>query len=301
MGALGPYDGPMELFTFDVEPADDLTDPVVVVAMDGWTDAGRGGTMAAEHLREQLTAVRLGGFDPDRLFDYRDRRPLLSIDQGELGSPDWPELDVVRLTPAEGPDLLLITGGEPDFAWQALSADVVELAQRFGARRYVGLGAVPGPVPHTRPTRIISTSSDADLLAEVGRPHEQVVVPASCQVVLETALRDAGLSTLGLWARVPHYVAGEYPAGARALLERFGAHLGITVDLEPLAEAIDENRSKLDLAAESSPEITEHVAQLESVYDEDLDEGGLGGPLPTGDQIAAELERYLRDQGPSTG
>ncbi len=292
----------MELLNLNVEPVDDLRDPVVVIAMDGWTDAGRGGTLAVEQLREQYTTVRLGAFDSDRLYDYRDRRPLLSIDEGELGDPEWPELEVLRVTPSDGPELLVVTGGEPDFAWRQLSADVAELAERFGARRYVGLGAVPGPVPHTRPTRVISTSSDGSLLAELGRPHEQVIVPASCQVVLETALRDVGLTTLGLWARVPHYVAGEYPAGARALLERLSAYLHVRIDLQPLDAPIEENRSKLDLAAGSSPEITEHVGQLEAAYDEDLDEGGgLGGPLPTGDQIAAELERYLRDQGPSAG
>lgn len=286
----------LDLFSDDLP--DDLRDPVIVVALDGWTDAGSGGTLAAEQLRAQWPGTPLGAFAADRLYDYRDRRPLVSIEEGVLGDPEWPTLELHRLDPPEGPTVLLIDGAEPDFAWQSLCEAVVDLAAAAGARRYIGLGSVPGPVPHTRPVRVVATSSDPVVLEAIGRPHERVIVPASCQVIIEAALRDAGLTTLGLWARVPHYVAGDYPLGAQVLMQRLADQLGTTIDGSVLDADIEANRQRLDVAATGSEEITAHIKQLEEAYDDDLaDDVGSGrGGLPTGDQIAAELERFLRTQ-----
>jgi hypothetical protein len=282
-------------------------DPVLVMALDGWTDAGLGGTAAADRLKEAFPPQRIGTFDSDALYDYRDRRPELSIDRGVLGQPVWPTLEVELLRPPSGPPLLLVTGAEPDLAWQALGRDLVELSRRCGIERYVGLGSVPGPIPHTRPVHLISTSSDVELLERVGRPHEQVIVPASCQVALEAVLRDAGLRTLGLWVRIPHYVAGEYPEASRALLEQLSALIGTPVDLGAFDPAIAENRARLDVAATSSDEVTEHVRQLERLYDAEMEAERLasfGGPrqlarltdeqVPSGDELAAEIERFLK-------
>jgi hypothetical protein len=133
-------------------------------------------------------------------------------------------------------------------------------------------------------------------IERIGRPHERVVVPASCQVVVETALRDAGLETVGLWARVPHYVGGEYPEGAQAILDRFRMHLGLSVDLSRLDDDVKEQRSRLDVAAQGSDDVRAHIAQLEEFYDSDSGAVRLEGPLPTGDEIAAEFEQFLRDQ-----
>ena len=290
----------MELLEHDDLP--DLRSPVMMLALDGWTDAGTGGTTAASQLRDSYDSEVVGAFDPDALFDYRDRRPTLAIDRGTLGDPNWPALELVLVTPTDGPDILLVTGGEPDFRWRAISRDLRALARDVQARRYVGLGAVPAPVPHTRPTRVIATGSDPALLERVGRPHERMLVPASCQVVLEAALRDEGLETLGLWARIPHYVAGEYPEASIVLLRSLGAHLGLEIGTAELAEEAETYQERLDEAAAASSEVTSHIEQLEELYDSESAEesGGIGGPLPTGDQIAAEFERFLRDRGPGT-
>lgn len=282
-------------------------DPALVVAFDGWTDAGAGGTGAAEHLLERYPAQRIGRFDPDALFDYRDRRPELEIDRGRLRQVRWPELTVRHLAPTSGPDLLLLTGPEPDLGWRGLADDLKELADMLGVRRYVGLGSVPGPLPHTRPVQIVCTSNDDVLLERLGAPHEQMVVPASAQVALEAELAAHGLTTLGMWVRIPHYVAGPYPEASRALLERLSAHLGTAVDLSDLDRDIETNRRRLDVAATSSDEVREHVAQLERLYDaQAVDDAGplgidagRGRPLtdvevPTGDELAAEIERFLR-------
>jgi hypothetical protein len=298
----------MELLRLDAPlPIPGDGDTVLVLAFDGWTDAGLGGTTAAEALRDAFEPQRLGVFDGDALYDYRDRRPQLAIDRGILDAPVWPELEVERLTPPAGPPLVLVTGPEPDLGWRALGRDLVELSERVGARRYVGLGSVPGPIPHTRPVQVICTSSDPDLADRIGRPHEQVVVPASCQVAMEALLVEAGVTTVGLWARVPHYVAGQYPEAARVLLEQFTAYLGTPIDLSAFDVAVAENRAKLDVAATSSQEVTEHVAQLERLYDAEVEAERLSGALdgsggramseervPSADELAAEIERFLK-------
>ncbi len=282
-------------------------EPALIVAFDGWTDAGAGGTGAAEHLLERYPAQRIGRFDPDALFDYRDRRPELEIDRGRLRQVRWPELTIRHLAPTSGPDLLLMTGPEPDLGWRALADDMKELADMLGIRRYVGLGSVPGPLPHTRPVQLVCTSNDDALLERLGAPHEQMVVPASAQVALEAELAGHGLTTLGMWVRIPHYVAGPYLEASRALLERLSAHLGTAVDLVDMDADIEANRRRLDVAATSSDEVREHVTQLERLYDAQAvgDAGPLGidsargGPLtdaevPSGDELAAEIERFLR-------
>jgi hypothetical protein len=298
----------MELLRLEAPLEGDVRgDAVLVIALDGWTDAGLGGTTAAEALRDAYEPELLGAFDSDALYDYRDRRPQLAIDRGILADPEWPELLVERLSPPSGPPLVLITGPEPDLGWRALGRDLVQLAERVGARRYVGLGSVPGPIPHTRPVQLICTSSDPDLADRIGRAHEQVIVPASCQVAMEALLAAAGLTTVGLWARVPHYVAGEYPEAARVLLEQFTAYLGTPIDLSAFEAEIAENRAKLDVAATSSDEVTEHVAQLERLYDAELEAERMSGALsgsdadaiteervPSADELAAEIERFLK-------
>jgi hypothetical protein len=306
------YRGGMELLRLDVPIADALercgTDPVLVVALDGWTDAGEGGTVAADALRDAFDPQPVGRFPSDALYDYRDRRPAIAIDRGELSAPQWPDLRVELLRPPAGPSIVLLTGAEPDLSWRTVASDLAELCASVGVHRYVGLGSVPGPIPHTRPVHVICTSSDPELLDRIGRPHEQVEVPASFQVALEAELRDAGLQTLGLWVRIPHYVAGDYPEAARALLERFSSHLGTPIDLGPFDQPVSENRAKLDVAASSSEEVTEHVKQLERLYDAELEAERLatGGEIrseqvtlseeqvPSADELAAEIERFLK-------
>jgi hypothetical protein len=291
-----------------VSPRPDVRpDPALVVAFDGWTDAGHGGTGAAEHLLERYPSRLIGTFDADALYDYRDRRPALEIDRGRLREVRWPTLTVQHLSPASGPDLLVIHGPEPDLGWRGLAADVKDLADLLGVRRYVGLGSVPGPLPHTRPVQMVCTSNDDGLLERLGGAHEQMIVPASAQVALEAELGTHGLTTLGMWVRIPHYVAGPYPEASRVLLERLSSHLGTPVDLSGFDREIEDNRERLDVAATSSDEVRDHVAQLERLYDAEQrpPEGPLGIDLqrgapitdvdvPSGDELAAEIERFLR-------
>lgn len=275
----------------------DLHDPVLIIALDGWTDAGQGGTRAAQELLEQLDGTEIGRFSPDRLFDYRDRRPLVPIRQGVLGTPEWPELVLHWARPAVGPDLLVLTGAEPDLGWEALSADLLELTETAGIRRSIGLGSVPGPIPHTRASRLIVTSTEEEVFDTYGRPHEEVIVPGSCQVVLEQQLGAAGVLASGFWVRIPHYVATDYPEATHLLLQNLSRFLGVELAVDQLDPEIADHRKRLDVAADGSPEVQAHISMLEENYDAELDQGQeFTGPLPTGDQIAEELERFLRDE-----
>jgi len=300
----------MKILRLDTPLPDVRPDPVIVVAMDGWTDAGLGGSAAAAQLLQREGAVEIGAFDGDALYDYRDRRPALAIDRGRLEEVRWPRLTLHHVPPTSGPDLLIVSGPEPDLGWRALAEDLCGLADLFGSGRYVGFGSVPGPLPHTRPVQMVCTSNDAALLERLGAPHEQMVVPASCQVALEAELGAHGLTTLGMWVRIPHYVAGPYPDAARALLERFSALYGTPVDLSTLEREVIANRSRLDVASSNSEEVREHVLQLERLYDAETP--GPAGPLgldltrgapltetevPSGEELAAEIERFLRGHG----
>lgn len=283
----------------DILQIDDDFDPrgatTLVLAFDGWTDAGSSATTAADTLRDMLPGQQVGHVTPDEVFDFRDRRPLVPIDKGKFGRVQWPALALHRLDPMDGTPFLLLTGAEPDFAWQALGGDLVELAHAVGLSDYVGLGSVPGPVPHTRPVRVTTTSNDDTLLERFGRAHEQMVVPASAQVTLEVGLGEVGVRTLGLWARVPHYVAGEYPAAASKLLQRLGEYLGFEPPRGDLDSEAGDHRDRLDSAAQESEDVTSHIAALEAAYDADAaEDAGLQGPLPSGDEIAEEFEQFLR-------
>ena len=270
----------------------------LVVGLDGWTDAGAAGTTAAEHLVTDHPSQHLGDARPDAVFDFRDRRPMVPIDAGHFGKVTWPTIDLYRVDVTEERSILVLTGAEPDFAWQALGDDLAELTRAIGLSDYVGLGSVPGPVPHTRPVRVTTTSNDESLLVRFGRAHEKMVVPGSAQVTLEVALGDLGLRTLGMWARIPHYVAGDYPAAAAMLLRRLGEHLDFTPRLDDLEEEAVGHAERLAEAAAESGEVSAHISALEGAYDADVaEDSGLEGPLPTGDQIAEELERFLRNRG----
>ena len=291
----------MDLLRLDGPLPPDLHDPVLLIALDGWTDAGEGGSRAAREVLEQLGGTRLGELDPDRLFDYRDRRPVLEIERGSLQHLEWPKLELHWVRPTGGgSDLLVLLGAEPDLGWRSMVETLVAFAERVGVERSIGLGAVPGPIPHTRPARLVVTSTEEAVFDQFGRPHEEVMVPASAQVALEAELGAGGIRATGFWVRIPHYVATDYPEASQVLLRALGSLLRVELDTEHLDAEVEVQRRKLDDAAAGSPEVQAHIAMLEQAYDQEAedDPSGIGsGPIPTGDQIAAELERFLREEG----
>ncbi|MEP6469966.1 MAG: PAC2 family protein [Chloroflexota bacterium] len=270
----------------------DFDAPILVAAFDGWVDGGRAGTLAADQLAAEGKPI--ASFDGDRIYDYRARRPMLDIVDGKLMELEWPALQLIATKIGER-DLLVLTGAEPDYLWRQLSSDVVALAKELGVVTWVSLGAIPATVPHTRPVPILGTASSLGLLPEdvPQGPEGQLRVPSALVSVLELAMSQAGIPALGFFAQVPHYASGVFPNGAVELLGRLGNFLGTDIPLGDLPKRALETRALLDAAVAAEERTRTYVERLEAMADE--------ARLPAGDELIADIERFLRDGGSSDG
>ncbi|HEV2361715.1 MAG TPA: PAC2 family protein [Acidimicrobiales bacterium] len=269
--------------------------PVLVVAMEGWIDAGGAAASAWARLQEWCRPDLLASFDADQLIDFRARRPRLIVRDGQNAGLTWAQPELRGATDANGKGMLFLVGPEPDFRWQAFAADVAALAVELNVRMMVGLGGFPAAVPHTRRVKLASTASSSELAEKVGFIGGMIEVPAGIEAVIERSCAAVGIPSVGLWARVPHYVAAmNYPAAAAALLDGLRDLTGIEVDTSELHEAAYETRGEVDKLIGGNPEHMTLVAGLEASVDEA--EGNGFGALPSGDELAVEFERYLRGE-----
>lgn len=267
----------------------ELRDPVVVASFDGWVDAAEAASGAVAHIAGEGPVI--ASFDPDALFDFRSRRPVLDVTDGRLTNLHWPEL-TLRHVRADGRDLLVFSGAEPDFRWQELAGDVTELAHRLGVSQWVSLGAVPAAVPHTKAVPMMATASQDGLLtAETPGPEGLLRVPSAALSVLEIAVTSSGTPAVGFYAQVPPYASLGYAAASIALIERLSRHLGVVFELDELMEAEQDQRARYDAAMDSDPVLRETVTRLEAVSGDVEAER-----LPSGDELAREIERFLRGQ-----
>ena len=275
-----------------VHAPDDLHEPSLLVALDGWVDAGSAATNAAERVAEGGTVV--AEFDTDVLFDYRARRPTLEIRDGRQRTLTWSDLKITR-SRYGARDILVMTGAEPDFRWRELSKELVALAERLGVVQWISLGSIPAAVPHTRPVPILGTSSKPGLLKGDIQPGPTGIlrVPAACISVLDVAASKAGLPAVGYFAQIPHYVNGPYATAALALLEAVNRHLEIEVPPGKLANEAMLLRQRLDTATAADESTRQYVERLESMADE--------ATLPEGDELIADIERFLRERGNELG
>jgi proteasome assembly chaperone (PAC2) family protein len=271
---------------------DELVAPSMIVALDGWVDAGSAATTAAATLAEGGRV--LATFDADAIFDYRARRPTLEIVDGRPENLSWPEL-TLRSTRVSERDLLVLTGAEPDYRWHELSTDVADLAGQLGVAEWISLGAIPAAVPHTRPVPILGTASEPGLLRGGVQPGPQgtLTVPAAAISVLDIAITKAGIPTVGYFAQIPHYISGPYPGASIELLRVLGRHLGLELDTGHLPEEARLMRIRLDAAAAREETTRTYVERLEAMVDE--------ARLPSGDDLITEIERFLRDGGNQGG
>jgi hypothetical protein len=272
---------------------------VLVVALDGWVDAGLAASTAVTALTETIDFEPYAIFDDEELIDLRARRPRLSIIDGVNEALDYSQPVVQIGTDRLGSGIALLSGPEPDFRWRRFSAAVLEMAEVMGVRMLVGFGGFPAGAPHTRPVRLASTASTPQLAAQVGYVDGSVEVPAGVHAELERAFAVAGLPAVGLWARVPHYVSAmPFPPAAVALLDGLAAVSGLVIDTDVLTEAADAARTKVDELIEASNEHAAMVRQLERNVDflEGTPTGLSEMDVPSGDELAAELERYLRGE-----
>jgi len=282
-----------------------LDHPVLVVALDGWVDAGLGADGAITALLSADPTELVATFDGEALIDQRARRPVVHISQGVNEGLTWPVIQVRVGTDRAGADVCYLVGPEPDFRWPTFVTSVVTLARQLGVRMVVGLGAFPAPAPHTRPVRLAATApqESAELVARVGIVQGDIDVPSGVWGALEIAFGEAGVPTVGLWARVPHYVSGmAFPSASAALLDGLAAG-DLSLDSTALHTAADASLQQVDDLIAKSAEHTSMVHQLERSVDAAEGNPLDVGTLPTGEELAAELERYLRDErsdgGPS--
>jgi len=270
----------------------ELAHPIMLLAMSGWVDAASVGTDTAERIADGGDVV--AAFEPDALFDYRSSRPTLHFSDGDLTDIVWPRLEIIHRT-IDGVELLIAAGNEPDFRWQELTREFVELTQRYNVAKFVTLGAVPAPVPHTRPVRVVCTTSDPDLLRDGDEVMpEELVVPGAAVSVLRQGVADAGVPAIGYWAQVPHYLQSPFHSGVLGLIERVGGQVGVRFPIGDLAVEASAQLEQIDADLAERDDARQYVERLELMQDERPEFVTPFQEVPSADEIGAEVERFLR-------
>ena len=294
---------------YEIHGRPELDRPVLVMAPDGWIDAGLGGATALGALLAAVETEVVATFDADDLLDHRARRPTARIVDGVYEDLVWPEIQLRAGHDAAGHPVLVLAGPEPDHRWRDFAAAVAEVAGIFGVRLLVGMGAFPAPVPHTRRASLAATATTADLAAQIGVVKGTLEVPAGVLVAIERRFAEVDIPAIGLWARVPHYAAAmPYPEASVLLLEGLAKVADVVVDTADLQEAADATRQRLDELVANSVEHSTLVSQLEARAD--AEEAGTPDAadtselapdgwenLPTGDELVAEFQRFMEGGG----
>jgi predicted ATP-grasp superfamily ATP-dependent carboligase len=277
--------------------------PVLVHALEGFSDAGHAIRLAATHLKDALDTELVASFAIDELLDYRSRRPLMTFKTDHFTGYDEPELSLYALHDSVGTPFLLLAGMEPDLKWERFITAVRLLAERLSVRQTIGLGTIPMAVPHTRPVTMTAHSNNRELIADFTPWISEVQVPGSASNLLEYRMAQHGHEVVGFTVHVPHYLAQtDYPVAAQALLEQVAKTGSLQLPLNALAEAATDVKAKIDEQVESSAEVGQVVAALERQYDafiaaqENRSLLARDEDLPSGDELGAEFERFLAAQ-----
>jgi len=266
-----------------------LREPVMLVALTGWVDGGLAGTGTLAAVAEALEAPRkFATVDLSDLLDLQQTRPTVSLLDGVTRHIEWPSIDLVAGR-AGGRDVVIVAGPEPSVRWRDVTSDIVQVAQRLDVKLAITLGGMPAPVSHRRPVNILATASSRSVAQEVGALRGDYFGPTGAQTVLQVALGDAGVRSVGLWAQVPHYVAATpSPPAIRSMLERLRDIAGLNVDLHALDEQSDAYLERVEEGLSERPDVADMVLQLESESPPD--------DAVSGEDLAREIERFLRDE-----
>ena len=271
-----------------------LERPVLIAAFRGWNDGGQGASLAAGYLAKAWDARRFAEIDPEGFFDFQSTRPQVRLEEGFTRRIDWPETVFYHARP-EGlkRDAVLLLGIEPNLRWRTFGDLVVGLAQDLDVELMITLGALLADVPHTRPAPVTGSATDEELVERLGLSASRYEGPTGIVGVLHDVCRQRGIASASLWAAVPHYVSlTPSPRGALALCERLGTLIGATVDGDELEEAARSYEEQVSEAVASDEETAAYVDELERRADQ-LEEAT---ELPSGDALAAELTRFLRER-----
>jgi predicted ATP-grasp superfamily ATP-dependent carboligase len=271
-----------------------LERPVLIAAFRGWNDGGQGASLAGAYLARAWAAVEFASIDPETFYDFQATRPTVSLVDGLTRQIDWPE-NTFMYAPLPGArrDAIIMLGVEPNLRWRTFSELVTKLAGDFGVELVITLGSLLADVPHTRPAPVTGSATDPELIRQLGLQASRYEGPTGMVGVLHDACARAGLKSASLWAAVPHYVSlTPSPRAAKALVDRLADLLSADVDTRELEEAAEAYAQQVSEAVATDEETAAYVQELERRVDELAEEG----ELPSGDAIAAELTRFLRER-----
>jgi len=286
-GAAGPgvcQTAGVEFVHIEHDPA--LRRPNLVAAFRGWNDAGGAASLAAGYLRAVTDAERCAVIDSEPFIDYQQTRPTVQLVDGDVRRLDWPETEIYA---SEKSDLVVVVGTEPNMRWRAFSGAIAELARRYRVDLVITMGALLADTPHTRPVPVSATASDDELMERFDLARSTYEGPTGIVGVLHDACARAGLRSASLWAATPHYIsATPNPQAALALLQRLSEMIGTPPGSNELERAASEYALRVASAISDDPDIAGYVQQLEEAAD--------AADPPSGDELAADFERYLREQ-----
>jgi proteasome assembly chaperone (PAC2) family protein len=278
---------------------DGLRAPALICAFSGWNDAGDAASAALTFIGESLGAERFARIDPEDFYDFQSTRPQIRLSEGRAREILWPGVEIFAArVPLAPRDLILVQGPEPSMRWKSFCRHIIDLAEALGTQMVVTLGALLADVPHTHPVSITGLASDEALVEKLALEQSTYEGPTGIVGVLHTACADAGLPAASLWSSVPHYVAAApNPKAALALVRKLESLIAVSVNATELENATAEYERQVSRAVESDPEVQAFVERLEQATD--IDTTPLGpGDLPSGDAIASEFQRFLKQQGP---
>jgi predicted ATP-grasp superfamily ATP-dependent carboligase len=278
---------------------DGLRAPALVCAFKGWNDAGDAASAAVQFVGAAHEATRFAQIDPEDFYDFQATRPRIKLIESRARELSWPSVEIYEArVPRAHRDLVLLTGPEPSFRWRGFCQIIVELAEALGVQLVVTCGALLADVPHSRPVAVTGISSDEALTDQLGLSISSYEGPTGITGVLHQACADAGLPSVGLWASVPHYVAAApNPKAALALVRKVEGLVGVSVDAAELEQAAGDYERQVSLAVQSDPDVQAFVERLERAAEEEADDVD-PTELPSGDVIARDFQRFLRQRGP---
>ncbi len=277
----------------------ELERPILIAGFTGWNDAADAASVAVDTLLNSWQARRFGAFDGEEFFDFQATRPQIKLVDGVTRTVEWPE-NVLSATEssleaAGGRGAILLTGPEPNFRWRSFSAAVVELAKELNVEMVVTMGALLADVPHSRPVSVAANSQDSALVESLGLSASRYEGPTGITGVLHRICAEGGLPSVSFWASVPHYLPAVPSApAALALLEKLSTLLGTSVDTSDLEHTAETYQEQVSVAVAQDSDLSSYVQMLEERFDSQANQGARD--LPTGDDLAQELEGFLREQ-----
>jgi predicted ATP-grasp superfamily ATP-dependent carboligase len=294
------YAGDVEHIEFLDRPT--LTEPPLICAFRGWNDGGEAASVAARYMIERWSARKVAVLDPEEFYDFQVSRPTVRLEEGVSRVIEWPAGEF-WVASVGGKDVIVFLAAEPNVRWKTFAGSIIGAATQMGSRLLVTLGAFLTDVPHSRPVPVVGSAADEETASRLGLARSQYEGPTGIVGVLHDASNRAGLPSISIWAAVPHYLpAAPNPKAALALVLRVSDLLHIEVPTEALRGAVSAWEHGVAQLIGESDELAEYVNRLEGAADEGQPEIHLSDePVPSGDSIAAELERYLREQGGGSG